>query len=379
MGNGPLPDNIVDVFGGNYGLAPLALAEDQYGALYVADQADRVIFFYPGLNVCNGATFLQATSSVAPNLCAPFDSSNGVTLNPHPLAPGVVASIFPCGVQQGSTRNCAGDQFLDQTVKALSYPLSTKLGDVEVMFNGVAAPLYYVGAPVPNTANASGQINFVVPNGAPTSGTADVEVIQASTGRVLGATLAPMASASPGIFICLNSPAQLDDPNAVNRYACVLNQDGSVNGPGNPAVRGSVISIYGTGQGYVPNAPPDGTPATSAINSPAPLTVLLNAKDVNSYGEAGQHVQYSGLDGIPGVWQINVLIPQGVVPGTGGVTALNLIVGGTVTNIDSTQVNGQLAGEGECVNGTSPGTVNANGGCQSPSQFVRWNTVVVVK
>ena len=63
--------------------------------------------------------------------------------------------------------------------------------------------------------------------------------------------------------------------------------------------------------------------------------MFLNGTDVNGSGEAGQHIQYSGLDQFPGVWQINVLIPQTVTPSaqTGNNTLLNLIVNGTA-NID---------------------------------------------
>jgi uncharacterized protein (TIGR03437 family) len=304
LGNGSI-SSLVDSAsynGTNITLAPLAVTQDQYGALYVADTANRVAFYFPGLNACNGATFQAAFPSKAPNLCAPFDvSANGVTLNAHPLAPGVLATVFPCA-------NCAGDQFGDVTgVFNGTYPMPFNLSDVQVTVDGVPAPLYYVGAPIP-PAHPSGQINFVVPNTARTVGNADVEVIRVSTGQVLGATLVPMAPTSPGMLICSNPTA------APYRGACILNQDNTVNSPSNPAPRGTVISIYATGQGFVPGAPSDGS-SPGALSAPTALTVFINATDVNGYsGESGQHILYSGLDGYPGVWQINVLIPQGVTP-----------------------------------------------------------------
>ena len=291
--------------GSNIGLHPLAVAQDQYGALYVADDANRVAFYFPGLSACNGATFMAAFPSKAPNPCGLFDSSNNATLNAHPLAPGVLGALFPCA-------NCLPDQFGPQTVKFNgTYPVPTALNDIQVLVDGVAAPLYYVGAPIPNDPyHPTGQINFVVPNGARSVGNADVEVVQVSTGQVLGATLVPMAAASPGILVCQNFTGTY-------RGSCVLNQDNTVNGPSNPAARGSVMSIYATGQGYVPNAPSDGS-SPGALPSPAALTVYINAVDVNDAskngGENFQHIQYSGLDTYPGVWQINVLIPQGVTP-----------------------------------------------------------------
>jgi hypothetical protein len=65
------------------------------------------------------------------------------------------------------------------------YPMPITLADEQVMFNGAAAPLYFAGP---------GQINFLVPMSAPVTGTADVEVVQASTGQVLGASNLPMAT-----------------------------------------------------------------------------------------------------------------------------------------------------------------------------------------
>jgi uncharacterized protein (TIGR03437 family) len=297
---GNLANSTIQEVSSGYLLHTLAVALDQYGDLYVADDANRVAFYYPGLTPMNGANFLTGRA----------------------LAPGVVATLKTC-------TNCAGTQFGAGTASLTAYPMPTVLSDTEVLFNGVPAPLYFV---------SPGQVNFVVPNyqadgktPTPSSGTADVEVVQVSTGQVLGATLVQMQPVSPGIFEC--SPGS-----AKTHFACVDNQDGTVNSASNPAPRGSVISIYATGQGYVPGAPPDGTPVAAALNSPVSLTVYLNAIDVNGYGEAGQHITYSGLDGLVGVWQINVQIPQGVAPSsqTGGSTPLALIADGVV-NYDISQ------------------------------------------
>ena len=323
LGNGSI--STIQEASGTFSFRPLALAQDQYGDLFVADDASRVAVYFPGLSVCNGASLFPTFAARAPNLCAPYDNSNGAILNAHPLAPGVFASIFPCA-------NCSPSQFgtaINQFTG--NYPVPPVLGDVQVLFDGVPAPLYLVTGPVtPNSS--SGQINFIVPNGARTAGNASLEVSRVSTGQVLGTALVPMATVAPAILMCASQTA------AVNRIACVENLDYSVNGPNNPVTRGSYISIYATGEGYVANAPPDGVPATSLVYVPNP-TVLINGVDVNDTsrngGETQQHIQYSGLDGLPGVWQINVQIPMNVAPSsqTGGVTLLNIVVNG-VANID---------------------------------------------
>jgi len=307
---------------GNFGFGPLAVGQDQYGDLFVADTAQRLAIYYPGVNLCNGASFLPTTITSAqyPSAnCLPlYDSSlktNNSVLPSRALAPGVIATIFPC-------ENCAATQFLNtQNVFNGSYPVPPQLGDVQVMVNGIAAPLYIV---------YPGQINFIVPNEAPKSGTADLEVIQVSTGQVLGAAQVPMNSVAPGAF------AYPGGQTGSKVYAAAINADGTINSASNPAVRGSYVSLYMTGEGQVPGEPADGVPPTSAIPAQYPVTVLLNGLDPNTdYQENSiQHILYSGINQYPGMWQINLQIPKTVVPVNGAVWFAAIING--VPNWDAT-------------------------------------------
>jgi uncharacterized protein (TIGR03437 family) len=173
-----------------------------------------------------------------------------------------------------------------------------------VLVNGTPSPLYYV---------SGGQINFIVPNAAPTSGYADLQVVQTSTGQILGAAQVPMYVVAPAAFEYPGGQT------GATIYAAAINQDGTVNGPNNPVPKGQAISLYMTGQGSVPGAPADGVPATTAMSAIYGVTVLLNGQDVNAYpGETTtQHILYSGINQYPGMWQINVLIPQSVVTTSG--------------------------------------------------------------
>jgi uncharacterized protein (TIGR03437 family) len=140
--------------------------------------------------------------------------------------------------------------------------------------------------------------------------------VQASTGQVLGAAQVPMYSVAPGAFLY---PGGQTGPVV---YAAAINQDGTINAANNPAHPGQVVSLYMTGEGNVPGAPADGVPATAALSAPVLITVLINGFDVNGaqYAETNtEHVKYSGINGYPGMWQINVLIPQNVVPASGAV------------------------------------------------------------
>ncbi len=281
----------------------LAVTQDQYGDLFVADFSHRVAIYYPALETLNGANFLPS----------------------KPLAPGMVASI--CG--PGSDCKTGSATFDTPTLHAVDlpnpFPLPTQLGDIQVLFNGSPTPLYDVSA---------GQINFVVPMGkqpgdVPTSGTADIQVIKASTGQILAAGSVQMNVASPGIIELQYT--------GTSRQAAVRNEDNSINGPNNAAARGSVIQIFATGQGFTPGAPADGASPQSQVNTLAQPTVAIGACRVDDPAPPcngdPSNLLYSGLNSYPGGWQINVRIPQSTAPGSQVPIAVSM---DDITNTDLT-------------------------------------------
>jgi uncharacterized protein (TIGR03437 family) len=246
------------------GIPALAIAQDSSGDLYVADFGNRVIIYYPALAALNGASFLD-----------------------RPLAPGTIASLFPAAGNQPW-----GNQSLSFGKLPHPLPLPTSMADLQVMVNGQAAPLYYV---------SPSQINLLVPNGAPSSGTAEFEVQRTSTGQILGSFLVQMDVASPGLF--LRGTTQV----------AALNQNGTINSAQNPAPTGTIIQLFATGPGFVPGAPVDGEPATGQVLTPSKPRVVINP---GSGFVPDENITYSGLaPGLVGVWQINVRIPKSVPPG----------------------------------------------------------------
>lgn len=279
----------------DYG-ATLALAQDQFGDLVVADATNRISVYFPQATALNGANFEVSKPQLAPQLIAslfPVDSTVKFGANT-----GVYTDVSSNGV----------------------WP--TTIDDIQVLFNGTPAPLDFV---------SPGQINFLVPNGAPVTGLADVEVVQKSTGQVFGAGQLQMTTVSPGIFICpLTQTGQL-------RQACIVNQDGTVNTQTNPAPRGSTISIYMTGLGSVPNAPADGQPDPGILPGQASLDVIFSAVATGSVphqpGDPKMFVQYIGLaPGYVGLWQVNVTVPLGTPPGTQ--IPIGVLVNGNVAEPD---------------------------------------------
>jgi len=243
----------------------------------VAESSNRVTFYYPALTSVNAASF-QA------NL---------------PLAPNVIASIFPLGTTFGKDTANAFDQ-----PKPL--PLPTVLADTQVTVNGVPAPLYAV---------TPGQINYIVPWGTDTGNPADVQVLRVSTGQLLAASLVPMNNVSPAVFVTRVVGQGL-------QLAAVINQDGTVNDPTHPAKVGEIISIYGTGQGPVTSAPADGdVPKNGTVNATGSLRIVIGSDYTDQIiklpGEENRKpYEFSGLSPTyPGMWQVNVQIPKSTAPG----------------------------------------------------------------
>ena len=248
---------------------PVALAEDNWGNLFVADLANRVAIFYPGLSVLNAANYW------------------GLDTNPQfPMAPGVIAAMY-------STGNTG--QFGTTSVPAPAgiLPLPQTLNGIQVLVNNTPAPLFYAG---------TDQINFEFPSSSPQSGLADVQVIETATGRVLGDTEVVMESAAPGIFT----------QNASGSGAGVIaNKDGTLNTSANPATAGDFVTIYMTGQGYISGMPADGNVSNAALATPyTPLVYIVGGADPIP----AANILYSGLaPTLVGVWQLNVKIPADVV------------------------------------------------------------------
>jgi uncharacterized protein (TIGR03437 family) len=186
---------------------------------------------------------------------------------------------------------------------AVNGALPTSLGGVRVEFDGVSAPLLYVG---PN------QINAVVPSSADGKSSTTIRIVTPDgelTGLVLSVTAAiPEVFAAPG----------------PGNAAYALNQDGTVNSMTNPAAEGSVVAVWATGGGgLIGNPEPDGA-ITGSRFYPLALPVTVGTGFPGALSTVPvippppvPVVLYSG--GAPslvkGTVQINFRIPQATTPG----------------------------------------------------------------
>ncbi len=253
--SGDQPDFRMPVGGG------LAVAQDQFGALYLADFNNRVAIHFPGLRVVNATNFLPR------------------------VAPGMISTM------QVLTQ---GQIFSEDSANAEPTAWPRELADLQVLVDDRPAPIQSI---------TPTQINFQMPNSAPGSGTVDVLLFRPSQGRIIASQQIRMDVASPGLFTVNGSG---------NGAVVALNEDGAANTRQTPVPRGKVITLTGTGQGFIPDAPPDGTAAGGEVMTPFLPRVFAGGTTF----VPDANIVYSGLaPGQVGVWQIKVKIPDTVPPG----------------------------------------------------------------
>lgn len=202
-----------------------------------------------------------------------------------PVAPGSLVSIF-------------GSGYAESLAQADSVPLSTVIGDVSVTFNGIAAPLYFVG---------KDQINVQVPwEVAPADGaTSNVTVVVTRGSASSKATTARVVSAAPGLFMVSGGSQAI----AINGDGTIAAAAGSIPDLAtHPAKPGDVIILYATGLGAV-------TPAVQSGHDSLDKLRFTVGMPLVTIGGLSAQVPFSGLTPqFPGVNQLNVVIPANVTP-----------------------------------------------------------------
>jgi len=163
--------------------------------------------------------------------------------------------------------------------------LSNNLSNTQVLFDGVAARLLYA---------SSGQLAAVVPY--EVDGKTGTQVQVRNSGLTSDPVALPVTPVAPSIF---------SSDYTGSGQGAILNQDGvTVNSSAAPADKGSVVSIFATGEGQTSPGGIDGLLATAVYPKPLQqVQVLINGKTAEVlYGGAapGQ---------VAGFFQVNVRIP----------------------------------------------------------------------
>lgn len=239
--------------------------------------------------ITRSSTTLQMdlTAQPAANFACPENLAS--SLVNQGIAPGEIFVLSGTGLGPvtgiGAVPNAAGQ-----------YP--TSLGGVQVLFGSMPAPLLFVQA---------NEIHAVAPFSFPF--VSDEPLIQVQVAAQIVASLEVTEySVDPAIF-------------TVNGQGAIVNQDGTINTPANPARLGSIVSIYATGTGYLTdvglthlNPLPDGQ--VTPIPPPYIVTSIYNPQ-VFFAGVAGTTLFSGSAPGlIAGVTQINVQLPASLPSGT---------------------------------------------------------------
>jgi uncharacterized protein (TIGR03437 family) len=223
---------------------------------------------------------------------------NGASLVDTGLSPGLIFTIRGSGF---------GPSAPEQGGVDVNGRIPTTLDGVQVMVDDTPAPLLYVSAD---------QINAVAPYELANrlGGNVTIQVYYNGIGGNLISDTAVIAS--PAVFT------------SGNGQGIILNQDGSLNGPGDPAPTGSTVRIFATGEGLIQPAGVDGE-YVGFQNTPQPvLPVVLMIGGVNA--TITNKGTVPGL--FEGFFEVDAIIPAGAPAGNNPVV---LIVGG----IQSTPVN----------------------------------------
>jgi uncharacterized protein (TIGR03437 family) len=214
--------------------------------------------------------------------------TNAGSFQPGPIAPGEIVSIFGSNIGPAAPTSGTGFQ---PTAKGT---VPTTLAGATVSFNNVDAPLLFVG---PN------QINAIVPYEVASSSSVDVTV--QSNGATSASFNAQTVPTSPAIFaLSMTGSGQ----------GAILNQDNTVNGASNPAAKGSIIQIFGTGEGQLVPGVTTGCFTGSMLPLPEPVAMPIT---VIVGGQPATPITYAGEapGEVCGVVQINATVPTNIGSG----------------------------------------------------------------
>jgi len=260
-----------------------------------------------GTGTASGPIVIPVTLTITAPLPTITAVYNAASFSSGPVSPGEIVSIFGTAMGPSSPLGIT----LDPAGK-----VSTSLGNVQVLFNGTAAPLIFVSA---------SQINCVAPYEVVGASNPFVEVrYLGQNSNVINLTA---AASAPAIF-AIGSPAGTGQ-------GAILNSDNGPNSSNLPAAAGSVVQVYMTGEGQLSPAGVTGsvtcsTGCAAASQIPAPLlkaAALVNSQPatIAFIGEAPGFVS--------GVLQVNVVIPQNTPTGN---VPLAISIGGVYSQANVT-------------------------------------------
>jgi uncharacterized protein (TIGR03437 family) len=198
--------------------------------------------------------------------------TNAASLQSGPVAPGEIVSLFGEGL--GTDAGAGAELTSDGMV-------GTEIGGTRVFFDDFSAPLIYA---------SSSQVNAIVPY--EVAGRSSTMVRVEASDSVSNALVLKVAAVAPGLFTTM------------------LNEEATINSANNPAPKGSVVVLYGTGEGQTDPPGVNGQLASSVPGKPvSPVSVQIGGLDADILYAGGAPGQVAGF------FQMNVRVPAGVGSG----------------------------------------------------------------
>ncbi|HEY1341672.1 MAG TPA: hypothetical protein VGF59_29375 [Bryobacteraceae bacterium] len=219
---------------------------------------------------------------------------NAATYAPGPVSPGELIAITGLGLGPDTgvvARPSAAGAF------------DVALADVHVSFDGIPAPLLYV---------QSEQINAIVPY-----------AMAGRTGAKLQVQFGTAYSFLVDVKVTDSAPGIFTAGGTGRGQAAALNADSTPNSAVNPLDRGSVIVVYGTGEGQTDPPGQDGRVIAADLRRPL---LQVTAK----IGGRPAEVLYAGSAStlVSGVFQANIQVPVDVDVGA---VPVELQIGGATS------------------------------------------------
>jgi uncharacterized protein (TIGR03437 family) len=233
-----------------------------------------------GVSVTITIAQAAALTAAAPAIKAVVNAASYIG---GPVSPGEMVTIFGTAIGPATAAYAS-------TVPSTG-KLATSIGGVQVLFNGIPAPMIYA---------SSGQVSAVVPYEMGPISHPSVWIEYA--GETSSAYQLNSVATAPGLFTGDSSGS---GPGAI------LNQDNSANGPGNAAAKGSIVQLYLTGEGQT--SPPGVTGVITAATLPPPQVTPAPAQPIAVW-IGGRQANYTFAGEAPGLvagmLQLNVQIPS---------------------------------------------------------------------
>lgn len=204
------------------------------GSIFIADSGNGRVRELSGSSSTQTAASILVVSAV-----------NAASLTPGPVAPGMLMAILGTGLT------------------------ADDLSATEVLFNSTVAPILAI---TPTEILVRAPVSL--------EGSESVQISVSNQSAQIAQIVANVADAAPALFA--NASGQVS----------ALNQDGTLNSPSNPAAAGSIISLFGTGEG---------------------VTGLPFSVSIGGYNATILYAGPAGAD--PGMFQINVQVPSGYFAG----------------------------------------------------------------